>query len=87
MVGGFTAQNTGDIDLSVTATVTLPSDLIGKVTAEVRRVKGTAVLKAAANRHGDSAEYEVWLTPKKSGDKISKDHAKGIRLTFAHTTG
>ncbi|MEY2248097.1 hypothetical protein AB8A21_35070 [Streptomyces sp. BF23-18] len=87
MIGGFTAQNTGDIGLSVTVTVSLPSDLVGKVTAEVRLVKGTAVLKAAADQHGESAGYELWLTPKKSGDRISKDHAKDIRLTFAHTTG
>ncbi|MGQ4374164.1 hypothetical protein ACN6K9_007038 [Streptomyces sp. SAS_267] len=87
MIGGFTAQNTGDIGLSVTVTVSLPSDLVGKVAAEVRLVKGTAVLKAAADQHGESAGYELWLTPKKSGDGISKDHAKDIRLTFAHTTG
>lgn len=86
MIGGFTAQNTGDLDLTVTATVTLPADLGGKVTAEIRLVKGTAALKAAADQQGESAEYELWLTPARPGDTISKDTAKDIRLAFSRTT-
>lgn len=82
-IGGFTAQNTGDLDLRVTATV---SGLDGKVTAELRLVGGTATLKATADHQGDSATYELWLTPKKSGDKVSKGNAKDIRVTFAYTT-
>ncbi|MFB7247953.1 hypothetical protein ACFCYX_36495 [Streptomyces populi] len=44
------------------------------------------MLKAAADRKGDSAEHEVRLTPDKSGDRISKEHTKDIRLTIACTT-
>ncbi|MGX1547349.1 hypothetical protein [Streptomyces adustus] len=84
-IGVFTAQNTGDADLKVTADVTLPTALVGKVTAEVRMVPVQAVLKAAANHKGDSATYEVWLTPKTSGYTISRDDAKKITVTFACT--
>ncbi|MGW2824241.1 hypothetical protein ACWC24_25075 [Streptomyces sp. NPDC001443] len=85
-VGGFTAQNTGDLDLRVTATVTLSNSLKDKFKAELRLVGGTTTLKAMADQQGDSATYELWLTPVKSGDKISKGNAKDISVTFAYTT-
>ncbi|MFE2587118.1 hypothetical protein [Streptomyces sp. NPDC059378] len=83
-LGVFTASNTGDADLTVAATVTLPSTLNGKVTAEIRLVKGTATLKGdpKGKGKGDSATYEFWLTPKTSGYTISKDEAKNIKVTF-----
>ncbi|MFG2951761.1 hypothetical protein [Streptomyces adustus] len=84
-IGVFTAQNTGDADLKVTADVTLPTALVGKVTAEVKMVPVQAVLKAAANHKGDTVEYQLWLTPRTSGYTISKDDAKKITLTFAYT--
>ncbi|MFD7878585.1 hypothetical protein ACFV5G_31595 [Streptomyces sp. NPDC059766] len=86
-LGVFTASNTGDADLTVAATVTLPSTLSGKVTAEIRLVKGTAALKAdpKGKGKGDSATYEFWLTPKTSGYTISKDEAKNIKVTFVAT--
>ncbi|MGW0966402.1 hypothetical protein [Streptomyces sp. NPDC002516] len=80
MIGGFTAQNTGRADLKVTAAVTLPADLKGKVTAEIKPIGAAAVLKA-----GGTATYELWLTPVKSGDTIGKDLAKQIHFVFACT--
>ncbi|MFD8739329.1 hypothetical protein ACFV06_31080 [Streptomyces sp. NPDC059618] len=80
MIGGFTARNTGQADLKVTASVTLPAGLKGKVTAEVRPIGAAAVLKA-----GDSAKYELWLTPVKSGDTVAKDLAAQIHFVLAYT--
>ncbi|MGW1070992.1 hypothetical protein ACWD4F_41665 [Streptomyces aureus] len=80
MIGAFTAQNSGDLDLRVTATAGPPAGLAGKVTAEVRQTGGTAVLKP-----GGSARYELWLTPVKPGDTVSKDLAGSIHLVLAST--
>ncbi|MFD5637921.1 hypothetical protein ACFWJM_27760 [Streptomyces sp. NPDC127077] len=81
-LGVFTAENTGETDLKVTTNVTLPTALSGKVTAELRLVKGTAELKGKAKGKVDSATYEFWLTPKTSGYTISKDDAQKIKITF-----
>ena len=67
--------------------LSLPSTLSGKVTAEIRLVKGTAALKTdpKGKGKGDSATYEFWLTPKTSGYTISKDEAKNIKVAFVAT--
>ncbi|MFJ6837716.1 hypothetical protein [Streptomyces sp. NPDC091209] len=80
MVGGFTAQNTGEADLKVTATVILPAGLKDKVTAEIKPIGTAAVLKA-----GDTGKYELWLMPVNSGDTISKSLAMQIHFILAYT--
>ncbi|MER5601298.1 hypothetical protein [Streptomyces sp. NPDC002265] len=84
-LGVFTAQNTGDVDLKVTPSVTLPTALSGKVTAELKLVNGTSELKAKSKGDVDSATYEFWLTPKTSGDTVSEKDAQKITITFAYT--